>query len=183
MSLKDLGIHRKDPRFKNCNNGDKNSFTSKLESGQLRIQNWEEIKTVIKEVYELVNPDNSGSVADYIPQLAKKDNMEFSVTLVSVDGQVFEMGNPSQRFCIQSCSKPITYGLALNDWGDKVVHNFVGKEPSGRNFNELCLNEDGLPHNPLINAGAIMTTSLIEKDNTQSERFDYAMSYWKKMAL
>jgi glutaminase len=183
MSLKDLGIHRKDPRFKNCNNGDKNSFTSKLESGQLRIQNWEEIKTVIKEVYELVNPDNNGNVADYIPQLAKKDNMEFSVTLVSVDGQVFEMGNPSQRFCIQSCSKPITYGLALNDWGDKVVHNFVGKEPSGRNFNELCLNEDGLPHNPLINSGAIMTTSLVYPNMELHQRFDKVMDFWRELTF
>ena len=177
----DNGIHRKDPRFKN--NSKQNSFTSKLETGQLRIQNWKEIKHVIKEVYELVKHDNSGNVADYIPQLAKKDNMEFSVTLVSVDGQVFEMGNPTQRFCIQSCSKPITYGLALNDWGDKVVHNYVGKEPSGRNFNELCLNEDGLPHNPLINSGAIMTTSLVYPDLELHERFDKVMDFWRELTF
>ena len=52
-------------------------------------------------------------------------------------------------------------------------------EPSGRNFNELCLNEDNLPHNPLINAGAIMTTSLIKSNKEQSNRFEYIYNFWK----
>ena len=149
----------------------------------LTIQNWDKIKDIVTEVFNLVKPDNSGKVADYIPQLSKKDNMEFSVTIVSVDGQVFELGEPSQRFCIQSCSKPVTYGLSLNQYGDEVVHNYVGKEPSGRNFNELCLNEDGLPHNPLINSGAIMTTTLVYPNLELHERFDKVMAFWKELTF
>ena len=105
----------------------------------------------------------------------------FSLCIVSVDGQVLELGNTNNAFSIQSCSKPITYGIALENYGDRFVHNFIGKEPSGRNFNNMCLDEDELPHNPLINAGAIMTTSLIEKEKSQSERFDFAMNYWNNL--
>ena len=71
--------------------------------------------------------------------------------------------------------------LALEECGENIVHNFIGKEPSGRNFNELCLNEDGLPHNPLINAGAIMATSLIKPNDDQSSRFEFITSYWKRL--
>ena len=125
--------------------------------------------------------DNSGHVADYIPQLANVDVNLFSLSVVSVDGQVLELGDANNAFSIQSCSKPITYAIALDNYGEKFVHNFVGKEPSGRNFNNMCLDEDNLPHNPLINAGAIMTTSLINKNNAQYERFDEAMNYWKDL--
>lgn len=177
MDYSEVGIHPNDPRF----TSETNSFTTKFENGMLKIQNWDEIKKIISDVFDSVSEDNGGSVADYIPQLAKKDNMKFSVTLVTVDGQVFELGNPNQKFCIQSCSKPITYGLALKCWGEETIHNFVGKEPSGRNFNELCLNEDGLPHNPLINSGSIMTTSLVHPNLELHERFDKVIQFWKDL--
>uniref|UniRef100_UPI003F6A19E4 glutaminase n=1 Tax=Winogradskyella sp. TaxID=1883156 RepID=UPI003F6A19E4 len=99
----------------------------------------------------------------------------------TVDGQVIEIGDVKSKFCVQSCSKPINYGIALETLSSNNVHNFVGKEPSGRNFNELCLNEDGLPHNPLINSGAIMTTSLLFKDYNISTRFDKVYKYWKDL--
>ena len=102
--------------------------------------------------------------------------------MVTVDGQVFQIGDIDQKFCVQSCSKPITYGIALDNYGEDVVHNYVGKEPSGRNFNELCLNEDGLPHNPLINSGSIMSTSLINPGNSHAKRFNYALNYWNRLS-
>lgn len=179
-SLKEeLGIHRKDPRF--LNNNDTNNFISKYESGRLKIHDWIDFTKKIIEIFGEVKNDNQGDVADYIPQLANVNDETFSLTVVSVDGQVLELGDINQSFSIQSCSKPITYGIALENYGEEYVHNFIGKEPSGRNFNNMCLDEDNLPHNPLINAGAIMTTSLIEKDKSQSERFDFAINYWKNL--
>lgn len=181
------GIHRKDPRFNNLDNytendTENNSFLSKYNSGSLKINDWKEFTKLITEIFEEVKLDNKGNVADYIPQLANVNENLFSISVVSVDGQVLELGDKSSIFSIQSCSKPITYGIALENYGEQVVHNFVGKEPSGRNFNNMCLDQDMLPHNPLINAGAIMTTSLIEKDLSQSERFDFALKYWKNLA-
>ena len=142
-----LGIHKKDIRFlKN----DNNSFTQKFENGMLDIQNFGELKNIIKETYDEVFNDNKGNVADYIPQIKNVNDNLFGVVLVTTDGQVIEIGDTKNTFCVQSCSKPINYGIALEKLGSENVHNYVGKEPSGRNFNELCLNEDGLPHNPGI---------------------------------
>lgn len=181
MDKEQLGIHRKDPRFKKDEHN--NSFKTKYDSGTLKIHNWKNFTDKVTEIFNQVKQDNQGKAADYIPQLANVDDELFSLCIVSVDGQVLELGDTSNTFSVQSCSKPITYAIALENYGEEFVHNFIGREPSGRNFNNMCLDEDMLPHNPLINAGAIMTTSLIEKDKSLSERFDFAMSYWKKMAL
>lgn len=175
----ELGIHRKDPRFIG---NQQNSFISKFNKGSLKINDWTYFVSIITEIFDEIKTDNIGEVADYIPQLKNVDDNLFSLCVVSVDGQVLELGDSTSIFSIQSCSKPITYAIALENYGEEYVHNFVGKEPSGRNFNNMCLNEDMLPHNPLINAGAIMTTSLIQKDLTQSERFDFALKYWKNLA-
>jgi len=182
-SLEDIGIHSEDPRFKNFKNTKDftNNFITKLNNGLLEISNWTEITNIITDIYNEVKLDNDGELPNYIPQLSNIDDSLFAVTFVSVDGQVFQLGNLDSKFCVQSCSKPITYGIILENYGEEIVHNFVGKEPSGRNFNELCLNEDNLPHNPLINSGAIMVTSLLEPDKNQAQRFDFSFSYWKKL--
>ena len=174
-----IGIHPKDIRFKD--NKTCNIFNNKYDNGLIEIANFEKLKNILNEIYLEVKDDNQGNVADYIPQLKKVDSELFGVIFVSIDGLVIEVGDTKPIFCLQSCSKPITYGIALDSIGDENVHNFVGKEPSGRNFNELCLNEDGLPHNPLINSGAIMTTSLIKPELSLSERFDYYFNYIKDL--
>ena len=171
-----LGIHEKDPRFANA----ENDFTAKRDTGLLSIGDWKALTKKIEKIYDEVRPDNIGHVADYIPQLAHADEELFGVVVVSVDGQVAHIGD-DPRFCVQSCSKPITYGVALELFGEDVVHNFIGKEPSGRNFNELCLNSDNLPHNPLINSGSIMAASLIHNEKEHSERFEYMYEFWRKL--
>jgi glutaminase len=182
--LRELGIHPRDPRFMliDKDKSIQNNFMTKLEKGQLEINNWKEITDLITDIYNEVKEDNKGDVADYIPQLANVDDSLFGIAMVSVDGQVFQIGDIEESFCVQSCSKPITYGITLEDYDEETVHNYVGKEPSGRNFNELCLDEDNLPHNPLINSGAIMITSLIKPNSCQSERFDHVLRYWKRLA-
>ena len=178
MDKEQLGIHKKDIRFHNS--GD-TSFQQKVESGMLDVQNFEQLRTILQDSYNEVYNKNNGQVADYIPQLKNVNDNLFGVILVTTDGQVIEIGDTKSTFCIQSCSKPINYGIALENYGCEKVHNFVGKEPSGRNFNELCLNEENLPHNPLINSGAIMTTSLLFKEDDTSQRFDKVFNYWKDL--
>ncbi len=104
----------------------------------------------------------TGEVATYIPELGKADPEWFGICLATTDGQVYEVGDSRQPFTIQSISKPITYGLALEDQGYEAVLAKVGVEPSGDAFNSISLASDtGCPLNPMINAGAITTTSLI----------------------
>ena len=92
----------------------------------------------VKEIFEEIKDDNKGKVADYIPQLANVDENLFSLCIVSVDGQVLELGNTNNAFN-SICSKPITYGIALENYGDRFVHNFIGKEPSESTTLIICV--------------------------------------------
>src|SRR5262245_2374675 len=93
--------------------------------------------------------DVSGTVADYIPELAKANPEWFGITIVSVHGQVLEVGDVGQSFTIQSISKPFVYGLALEEHGRAHVLSRVGVEPSGEAFNAIVLDEkSNRPFNP-----------------------------------
>jgi len=103
-----------------------------------------------------------GDVATYIPGLAKANPNWFGICLVTATGTVYEVGDSDVPFTIQSISKPFVYGLALEDNGRTEVLKKVGMEPTGDAFNSISLEPGtGRPRNPMINAGAIATTSLI----------------------
>ncbi len=105
---------------------------------------------------------DGGRVASYIPELAKADPTHFGIAIATVDGRVYEVGDSRQRFTIQSISKPLVYGVALEDQGEDRVRQAVGVEPSGEAFNSISLEPGtGRPLNPLINAGAIAAASLV----------------------
>lgn len=106
--------------------------------------------------------DDRGEVASYIPELATADPAAFGLSLVGVAGSRYEAGEARAPFTIQSVSKPFVYALALADAGAEAVLERVGVEPSGEGFNAISLEPGtGRPDNPLINAGAILTTSLV----------------------
>ena len=82
------------------------------------------------------------------------------VSICTVDGQRFSIGDVNTPFTMQSCSKPFLYGICLNELGSDLVHRYVSHEPSGRSFNEICLDSNNKPHNPMLNSGAIMVKLL-----------------------
>jgi len=103
-----------------------------------------------------------GKVATYIPELAKADPNWFGICLVTATGHVYEAGDSRLPFTIQSISKPFVYGLALEDHGRQHVLAKISTEPTGDAFNSISLEPGtGRPRNPMINAGAIATTSLV----------------------
>lgn len=155
---------------------------NKIFENDLIISNWEQFDKEIEDLYNNTKGHDLGKVADYIPQLAKVSDKLYGVSICTVDGQQLEKGDTIVPFCVQSCSKPITYLIAADLNNSDYVHNFIGREPSGRNFNELCLNSDKLPHNPLINSGAIMAASLVNYRDPIADRFDTVVKYWSKLA-
>ncbi|MGR9044781.1 MAG: glutaminase A [Gammaproteobacteria bacterium] len=103
-----------------------------------------------------------GAVASYIPELLRADPAWLGIAVITVDGHVYQVGDSKQHFTIQSISKIITYGMALEDKGIEAVLKKVDVEPSGEAFNSISLEpESGRPRNPMINAGAIATVSLL----------------------
>lgn len=105
-----------------------------------------------------------GKVADYIPALSCANPNELGVCIIDIDKNIYYSGDYNKKFTIQSISKVIALGLAIRDNGEKEVFKKVGMEGSDEAFNsfyKLDLVHGGKPANPMINSGAILTTSLI----------------------
>jgi glutaminase len=121
-----------------------------------------QLRAVLETLYERYRSLDEGKVADYIPELGRADPSWFGIVVVTTNGEVFECGDSTQAFTIQSISKPFVYGLALEDQGRDEVLSRVGVEPSGEAFNSIILDQgSNRPFNPMINSGAIVTTDLI----------------------
>ena len=136
------------------------------------------IATYLTESLTTVVSDTSGELANYIPELAAVDPDKLAASIVMVDGEQYAAGDSDVEFTIQSISKPFVYALALADRGFDDVLAKVGVEPSGEPFNELSLEDgSGKPLNPMINAGAITTHSLVGPPGaTQGERMERVIS-------
>ena len=93
----------------------------------------------LRPIYEECKSNKGGNLANYIPQLSKFDPEKWGVSVCTVDGQRFSIGDVNDAFTIQSCHKPFTYGINLNELGHSEVNKYIGQEPSGRDFNEICL--------------------------------------------
>lgn len=120
------------------------------------------VDQILQHVFDACQGDKSGSVADYIPELADVTPDGFGIALATSDGYVYQVGDTAVPFTIQSISKPFTYGLALADRGEIAVAQKIDIEPSGEPFNEISLDPiTERPRNPMINAGAITSASLV----------------------
>ncbi|MEV5607594.1 glutaminase A [Streptomyces sp. NPDC052225] len=114
---------------------------------------------------------DDGEPASYIPELGRVDPTLFGLSLCTLDGQVYGSGDTAVPFTAQSVSKPFVFALALADRGVDDVLARVGAEPSGEAFNSIRLEPGtGRPPNPMVNAGAIVTSSLVA-GATPDERF------------
>ncbi|XP_060565790.1 glutaminase kidney isoform, mitochondrial-like [Ruditapes philippinarum] len=146
---------------------------SKALTSQFVIPEFKPFTDIIDKIYESCKENDRGQPAQYIPQLARGNPEHWGVSVCTVDGQRYDLGDTNIQFCLQSVVKPLNYALTLNDLSPEVVHKYVGQEPSGRSFNELTLDYQHKPHNPMINAGAIVISSLLKKGLVIADRFDY----------
>ncbi|MFI5042122.1 MAG: glutaminase A, partial [Acidimicrobiales bacterium] len=108
--------------------------------------------------------EEAGDIATYIPELGRADPDWFSICICTADGQVYEVGDFGVEFTIQSMSKPFVYGAALEHVGRDEVLARVGVEPSGNPFNAILVDDTNRPFNPMVNAGAIVTTAMVDSE-------------------
>ena len=123
----------------------------------------EQVGTLVAEAYERYRSVDEGTVADYIPALARVPRGLFGVCVVGVDGAVHAAGDADHRFSIQSVSKPFVFALVCEAIGDEEARRKIGVNTTGLPFNSVMaieLNEDRTL-NPMVNAGAIAATSLV----------------------
>ena len=113
-----------------------------------------------------------------------------------MDGQRYSLGDSDDKFSLQSVSMPFTYALrlpphphippSLAHLGSERVSQFMGEEPSGCNYDEISLDANGQPHNPMINSGAILSASMllymVQPELSTSEKFEFVQNYFQRMA-
>src|SRR5215813_6016146 len=121
------------------------------------------LKRFLTDCHKNFAADTSGAVANYIPELGKADPAHFGISLATLDGHVYEVGDSKIPFTIQSISKPFVFALALDTLGAARVESAIGVEPSGDPFNSIRLNAENHPFNPMVNAGAIACSGLIHE--------------------
>ena len=138
---------------------------------------------ILEEIEKEIKPYlKKGEVADYIPALKKVKSNDFAMSIVDTNLNQYSVGCFDKLFSIQSISKVFTFTLALKNY-NKELYKRVGHEPSGDPFNSLVQleHENGIPRNPFINAGAIVTTdALISKYKNRT--FEYILDFIKDVS-
>ena len=124
-------------------------------------------KAAVQNAYTKVLTVKDGKNADYIPALAKVDPNIFGLAIVTVDGRVYTAGDMKSEVSIQSISKVFTLALVLDQMGADAVEKNVGVDATGQAFNSIVAIEQyrGAEMNPLVNPGAIATTSMVRGSN------------------
>lgn len=132
---------------------------------------WEAVDEHVARAYKRYRGDSEGAVADYIPVLASADPGLFGLCVAEVDGSVHSVGDSAAQFSIQSISKAFVYALVCEEFGHERVRDRVGVNNTGLAFNSVIAIElnDGHPMNPMVNAGAIATTSLMPGSTPQEQ--------------
>jgi glutaminase len=147
-----------------------NVAVGQQQAGSRPNGNGAQIDNALKSAYGRYKGLKEGANADYIPALAKVDSNLYGIALVTVDGQVHTIGDVKSEVSIQSISKVFTLARVLQDSGAEAILNTIGVDATGQVFNSIVAIEQykGQEMNPLVNAGAIATTSMV-KGKTATE--------------
>jgi glutaminase len=131
----------------------------------------QQIEALVRAAYERYRNLEGGKVADYIPALAKVSGKLFGICLVGTNGRAFAIGDAQYEFSIQSISKPFVFALVCEAIGPEAARGKIGVNATGLPFNSVMaieLNADRTM-NPMVNAGAIATTSLVPGDTAEAK--------------
>ena len=142
----------------------KNSCATPNASGALT----NDIPSALSQVYnKLKRVKTSGKNADYIPELKKVNPNLYAISIYTVDGRSYNIGDSSHEFAIESASKVFTLALALQERGVKQLAKLIGTQQTATVFNSVAAVEESENHtiNSFENGGAMATTSLLYDKN------------------
>ena len=123
-----------------------------------------EVDSALKAAYDKYKTLKEGANADYIPALAKVDPNIYGIALVTVDGQVYTMGDVKSEVSIQSISKVFTMAKVIEEQGVDAIESNMGVDATGQVFNSIVAVEQykGAEMNAMVNPGAITATSMVK---------------------
>ena len=145
-----------------------------VSTGQL--PDTDRVQSLVKEAYERFSANDEGECSDVYPALARVPRELFGICVVAVDGRVAAAGDSEIEFALMSVAKPFVFALVCESLGADEVRRRIGVNATGLPFNSLEAVErstDGRT-NPMVNPGAIATTSLVPGADADSR--------WRKLA-
>jgi glutaminase len=131
----------------------------------------EKIEAALSNAYNMFKDIKEGKNADYIKELATVDPNIFGIALITADGKVYTIGDVSSMVSIQSVSKVFTMAKVIEEQGHQAVQDKIGVDATGMRFNSIVAVElqKGKEINPLVNPGAIASTSLISGQDSAAK--------------
>jgi len=141
------------------------------------------IEKAINEAYAKYKGLQEGANADYIPALAKVDSNIYGIAVVTADGQVYTLGDIKSEVSVQSISKVFTLALVMDESGAEAIYNNTGVDATGQAFNSIVAVEQnkGPEMNPMVNPGAITTTSMVQGANYK-QKWDKIINVYGEFA-
>jgi glutaminase len=128
-----------------------------------RLPTPEQVRALVAEAYARYKSTGEGANSQVYPALARVPSALFGICVVGTSGNVYAAGDADYEFTIMSVSKPFVFALVCQEVGVEEVRQRIGVNATGLAFNSLAAIEqspDGRT-NPMVNAGAIATTSLV----------------------
>lgn len=131
----------------------------------------EKVKQLVRDAHERFSSVSLGEVSQVYPALARVSPELFGICVVSNDGSVFSVGEAEHGFTIMSVSKPFIFALVCDLIGATGARERLGVNATGYSFNSLAgiERQSGGRTNPMVNAGAIATTSLVPGENVEAK--------------
>lgn len=131
----------------------------------------EQVQAIVHEAYERFRSNTEGENSQVYPALARVPNDLFGICVVGTSGNIYAVGDTEYEFSIMSVSKPFIFALVCEQLGSSAMRDKIGANATGLPFNSLAAVESSVDGrtNPMVNAGAIATTSLVPGANEQEK--------------
>jgi glutaminase len=126
----------------------------------------ERVQSLVAEAHERFRSHAEGAVSQVYPALAEAEPARFGICVAGIGGNLYAAGDAEHEFTVMSVSKPFVFALVCQAHGADAVRERIGVNPTGLPFNSLEAVERGSGRtNPMVNPGAIATTSLAPGDD------------------
>src|SRR5215510_3305774 len=124
----------------------------------------EHVAALIDEAHKQVKANTDGHTSQVYPALARVPSDLFGICVVGTSGSVYAVGDSDYEFTLMSVSKPFIFALVCEVVGHQELREKIGVNATGLAFNSLeGVERFSGPTNPMVNSGAIATTSLVAK--------------------
>ncbi len=158
------------------------TLIEKALTGNLVIPDFKNFSSFIINLYNRTIQNEEGSVSGEIPELANANPNQYALSICTVDGQRFNIGDYRASYLARSTAKFLNYCLAFEDQDQQTIYKSIGYGPKESEIDHIMLNKNGLPHNPFTNSGALMIASMLYPKLAEKVRFEKVKKLWKEMS-